>query len=98
MAKITLDDETYEVDDKLGEAFKTLKTNLVDSEKKIKEIEAETKKSFLIDKAISIGAKKDEIKDKSLDYIEGYIAGKGTPHKSAPSYTSSNYDNLIIEL
>ena len=98
MAKIILDDQTYEVDDKLGEAFKTLKTNLIDSEKKIKEIETETKKAFLIDKAISVGAKEDEIKDKSLDYIEGYIAGKGTQHKSTPTYTSSNYDNLIIEL
>lgn len=98
MAKITLDNKTYEVEDKLGEAFNTLKTKLIDSEKKIKEIEAETKKSFLMDKAISVGAKEDEIKDKSLDYIEGYIAGKGTQHKSTPTYTSSNYDNLIIEL
>ena len=98
MAKITLDDKTYEVDNELGEAFSTLKTKLIDSEKKIKEIEAETKKSFLLDKAISIGAKEDEIKDKSLDYIEGYIAGKGTPHNNTPTYTLSNYDNLIIEL
>ena len=98
MAKITYDNKSYEVGDDIANIFKTLKTKLVDSEKKIKEIEVETKKTFLIDKAISIGAKKEEIKDKSLDYIEGFIAGKGTQHKSVPSYTSTNYDNLIIEL
>ena len=100
MPKITFENRTYEVDDNVGNLFATLKAKLIDSEAKIKEIETETKKAFLVDKAISLGAKEDDLKDKSLDYIEGFIAGKGDkqPNTNNPIYTGSSYDDLVIEL
>ena len=100
MAKISFEDKSYEVEDNVAELFSTLKTKLIDSEKRVQEIEMQTKKTFLIDKAVSLGVD-IPLEDKSIDYIEGFIAGIETnPNKPANSNRVNNYsyDNIVIEL
>ena len=101
MAKISFGDKSFEVEDNVAELFATLKTKLIDSEKRVKEIELETKKAFLLDKAISMGADNESLKDKSIDYIKGYIAGveaKPTTQPSQRRVDNFSYDDIVIEL
>lgn len=98
MAIIRYDEETHEVSENVGALFNALKTKLIDSEKKQKEIEAQVKISFLKDKALTLGAKEDDLKDKTLDYIEGFIAGVGERKIDIPQFSQTSYDDLVIEL
>jgi hypothetical protein len=100
MAKITIDNTEYEVDDKVAGAFVTLKDKAIENQKLIDEaVQKKVEEFERVTLLKDAGLTEDEAKDFSNDYLRGMLAVKGKATQT-PTYKTATQDfsDITIEL